>query len=364
MPALLVAVLAGCGGGDDGFTVHAIAALDTPRAAHTATALGNGRVLLAGGCVTDGCGTATDTTEVYDARTSRFTPGPALTGPRDGHTATRLRDGRVLLAGGFAGEGRGALATAEICDAARCRTTGPLHTARGGHAAVRLRDGSVLVIGGDGALASTEVWADGRFRPGPTLHHGRQGLTATALRDDRVLVVGGYDADGQAIAASELLGTPTRGQTPIRVPEQGSDPGSGALMTARGKHAAVLLPDGRVLVIGGSADVETRQRLASTELYDPRTGRFASGPALRSARYKLPAAAALLPDGRVLVAGDGAAPEIVDVRRDRSIAVAGGGSAGAFATATALGGGQMLIAGGYDDRIAISAAAFVAGRSR
>ena len=227
---MLVAVLAGCGGGDDGFTVHAIAALDTPRAAHTATALGNGRVLLAGGCVTDGCGTATRTTEIYDARTSRFSPGPALTGPRDGHTATRLRDGRVLLAGGFAGEGRGALATAEICDAARCRPTGPLHTARGGHAAVRLRDGSVLVIGGDGALASTEVWADGRFRPGPTLRHGRQGLTATALRDGRVLVVGGYDADGQAIAASELLGTPTgvrpplgcpnRGLTPVRVPSR------------------------------------------------------------------------------------------------------------------------------------------------
>jgi hypothetical protein len=66
----------------------------------------------------------------------------------------------------------------------------------------------------------------------------------------------------------------------------------------------------------------------------------------------------------VLVAGDGAAPEIDDVRHARSNAVAGGGSAGAFATATALGHGQMLIAGGYDDRIAISAAAFVAGRSR
>ena len=173
---MLVAALGGCGGHDDTtVTVRTVATLDTPRAAHTATALGNGRVLLAGGCVTDGCGTATDTTEVYDARTSRFSPGPRLTGPRDGHTATRLREGRVLLAGGFAGEGEGALATAEVCDAARCRPTGPLHTARGGHAAVRLRDGSVLVIGGDGALATTEVWADGRFRARPVAAPGPPG---------------------------------------------------------------------------------------------------------------------------------------------------------------------------------------------
>jgi Kelch motif len=212
------------------------------------------------------------------------------------------------------------------------------------------------VIGGDGALASTEVWAHGRFRPGPPLLHGRKGHTATLLKDGRVLVVGGYDAEGRAIRATELL----RGQTPVRAPKPGSDP----LHTARGKHAAVALPDGRVLVIGGSRDAETRERLASTELFDPRTGRFAPGPDLRSARYKLPAAAALLPDGRVLVAGDSAAPEIVDLRRGRSVAVPGGGVAGSFATATALEAGTTLIAGGYDDRIAISGAAFVAGRSR
>ena len=322
--------------------------------------LADGNVLLAGGCVTEGCGTATDSSELYDARTARFTTGPQLTGPRDAHTAVRLRDGRVLLIGGYAGEGQGALATAELCDRTRCRPTGALATPRGGHAAVRLRDGRVLVIGGDGALASTEVWAHGRFRPGPPLLHGRQGHTATLLEDGRVLVVGGYDAEGRAIGATELLG----GQTPVRAPEQGSDPGLGALRTGRGKHAAVALPDGRVLVIGGSRDAETRERLASTELFDPRTGRFAPGPDLRSARYKLPAAAALLPDGRVLVAGDSAAPEIVDVRRGRSVAVPGGGVAGSFATATALGAGGTLIAGGYDDRIAISGAAFVAGRSR
>jgi len=354
----LLVALPGCAEAP-AYTLRETAGLRVPRAVHTATALSGGRVLLAGGCVTDGCGTATATTEMYNARTARFTAGPRLTGPRDGHAAVRLLDDRVLLIGGYAGEGQGALATAELCDRARCRTTGALATPRGGHAAVRLRDGRVLVIGGDGALGSTEVWAYGSFRPGPPLAHPRHSHTATVLHDGRVLVVGGYDAEGQAIAATEMLG----GQTPVRAPEQGSDPGSGALTTARGKHAAVALPDGRVLVIGGSRDAETRDRLASTEVYDPRTGRFAPGPDLQSARYKLPAAAAVLPDGRVLVAGDSAAPEIVDVRRGRSVVVPGS-VAGAFATATALGGGRTLIAGGYDDRIAISGAAFVAGRSR
>ena len=194
------------------------------------------------------------------------------------------------------------------------------------HATVALHDGSVLVIGGAQAPGSTEACRApcARFTPGPPLAHPRHSHTATVLQDGRVLVVGGYDADGHAIAATELLGSPNRGQTPVRAPEQGSDPGSGALMTARGKHAAVLLADGRVLVIGGSPDAETRERLASTEIYDPRSGRFVPGPDLQSPRYKLPAAAALLPDGRVLVAGDSAAPEIVDVRRGRSVVVPGG----------------------------------------
>jgi hypothetical protein len=107
-------------------------------------------------------------------------------------------------------------------------------------------------------------------------------------------------------------------------------------------------------VIGGDG------ALASTEVWAH--GRFRPGPPLLHGRKGH--TATLLKDGRVLVAGDSAAPEIVDLRRGRSVAVPGGGVAGSFATATALEAGTTLIAGGYDDRIAISGAAFVAGRSR
>ena len=334
----VLAVLPGCGAEPP----PPETGLAVARAVHTATALGT-RVLIAGGCVTDGCGTATDTTELYDASSGRFAPGPRLTGPRDGHTATPLPGGEVLLTGGYAGEGQGALATAETCDAARCRPAASLTRPRGGHAAAPLPGGRVLVTGGTDA--TTDVYDGDAFHRGPRMRHARAAHTATTLPDGRVLVAGGYGPDDRALAEAELFDG--RRFVP-----------AGRLRMPRGKHAAVLLEDGRVLLIGGSADEETRSRLASTELYDPRTGRFSSGPALRTARYKLPAAAALLPDGRVLVAGDGAAPEILDVRRNRSTAV-DGRAAGAFATATPLGGGRTLVAGGYDDQIAVSDAAFV-----
>jgi hypothetical protein len=60
----------------------------------------------------------------------------------------------------------------------------------------------------------------------------------------------------------------------------------------------------------------------------------------------------------VLVAGDGP-PEILDARGNRSAGIAGP-VAGAFATATPLGGGRTLVTGGYDDQIAVSDTAFVA----
>ena len=70
------------------------------------------------------------------------------------------------------------------------------------------------MIGGDGALATTEVYG-GRALPRPAraAPRPRRATPRRVLQDGRVLVAGGYDADGRAIAATELLA------------EQGSDPG-------------------------------------------------------------------------------------------------------------------------------------------
>src|SRR5205814_5886990 len=74
---------------------------------------------------------------------------------------------------------------------------------------------------------------------------------------------------------------------------------TGSLKTARFHHTATLLPDGRVLVVGGEQGRETP--LASAELYDPATGTFSDTNSLSTARDAH--TATLLPNGLVLVAG-------------------------------------------------------------
>jgi hypothetical protein len=69
---------------------------------------------------------------------------------RGDHTATLLRNGTMLVVGGYVDSGR-VLASAEVYNpqTGRWTLTGRMHTARSGHLAALLPDGRVLVVGGD-----------------------------------------------------------------------------------------------------------------------------------------------------------------------------------------------------------------------
>ncbi|MGH9283166.1 MAG: SBBP repeat-containing protein, partial [Acidimicrobiales bacterium] len=76
---------------------------------------------------------------------------------------------------------------------------------------------------------------------------------------------------------------------------------TGSLNTARSAHTITLLNNGKVLVAGGRVSAGANQALASAELYDPLTGTWSNAGSMAQARWAH--TATLLPDGRVLVAG-------------------------------------------------------------
>ncbi|HEX5017551.1 MAG TPA: kelch repeat-containing protein [Actinomycetes bacterium] len=315
------------------------------RAAHTMTPLADGTLLVAGGCVVDGCATATSSVVRISPEGDRA--AAPMTVARDAHTATLLADGRVLVTGGFVGEGDAPLATAEIYDPLRDTWTavGDLAVGRGGHAAALLGDGRVVVVGGwvsSGTYTQqTEIFdpETGRFSRGPDLPVAVDGLAAASLPDGSALVVGGQQSPGEATDQA------------VRIDADGTLHRLFGLRHARFKHALVSLPSGEALAVGGTID--DVRLLRSTELFDLRTGRFQPGPTLLDGRYKLAGSAAALPDGRVLVAGGGPGAEVLGPRRGTAERVPGPTGVASFSTVGLLG-DAVLVLGGYDEQIRLT----------
>lgn len=241
------------------------AGMQTPRLGHTLTVLGDGRVLAAGGTAPEGQAGAgggqtirpQDSAEVYDPASGTWASAGSMGAARFEHTATLLGDGRVLVAGGLGGDGEEltALASAELYDPAADTFLGTnaMTDGRANHAAVALSDGRVLVIGGgggargDSTLATVEIFAarQGSWEQASALTGARRGATATLLQDGRVLVTGGELVQGgsrRSLDTAEVFDPDADEWAP-----------AGTMSCPRSEHAAVLLPDGDVLVVAGDA---------------------------------------------------------------------------------------------------------------
>jgi N-acetylneuraminic acid mutarotase len=196
--------------------------MTTARIGHAAALLPGGRVLLIGG--TDSLGPARPiylaSAETYDPAAGTFAAAGSMSTVRYGHTATALGDARVLTCGGLRSdsEQKSSLATCERYDpqSHAFEPASAMSAARSGQAAVMLADGRVLIAGGQNVEsqshssypASADLYdpAAGSFSSAGAMLEGRMSPTATRLADGRVLIAGG--ANSIAITSSAELYQP------------------------------------------------------------------------------------------------------------------------------------------------------------
>ena len=335
------AALCACGVDESGSPLGAVTPrsfgaagpLVQPRRDHTATRLSDGTVLIAGGIhvVTAGVEVPLTSAEVFDPATGRFRQTGSLPEGRTGHVAAMLNDGKVLIAGG----GRQSMVLYDpgsgsfLASAAGSRIQRP-------RAATTLPDGRVLLVG-DLTFAA-EIYDPEEDDIVKTLTVGtiRVQQTATLLSNGAVLIAGGarglaerFDPTNDAFAS----------------------PGSGSLRVVRFGHTATLLADGRVLLAGGSAEIGggVFTPVSSTEIFDPDFPSFHAAGSMRTPRFGH--SATRLRDGSVLIVGGASADAELFDPDTGSFQFVGGdaGRVRSGATATLLNDGRVLVAGGVDE---------------
>lgn len=292
--------------------------------------LDNGKVLVIGG-QNAMFGTTLATAELYNPLTRSWSSTGSMNTARSSYTATRLNGpacraasppgycGDILVAGGSADSASAntALNTAETYDPASgtwTNTTGNLVTARSQHAATLLDGpechaagppaycGKVLISGGVAAgvsLSAAELYdpATRTFTATASFQHTTKQTASVLLPNGNVLLPGG---DGNDRVKSEVYD-----------PASGSWSNTGPLNIGRERQSLVVLRDGKVLTAAGTRPgdppyIGTAQWAGdSAELFDPATGNWTLLPDRLIGAARNNHDTALLPSGKVLLAGGG-----------------------------------------------------------
>ncbi|MEO6597314.1 MAG: kelch repeat-containing protein [Planctomycetota bacterium] len=299
--------------------------MNTPRALHAAATLNDGRVLFAGGV--DGTGAVTTACEIYDPIANTFTAVASLNGPRAGHAAATLADGRVMVAGGtitftdLTTAITGVLNTTELYNpATNTWAAGPnIGGRRLVPAMTRLTTGPnagrVMISGGIEATIlfgipialtstnkaqihnpTTNAWANAANMPvGRAFHQDNQ----VTLADGRVLLTGGVlvpdllnAANAASIANADIYNPASNTWT------------AGTMTHARTGHSATRLPNGQVIVCGGSEGlISAAVSLDAVARFDATTNTWTDLAPMTATRVGH--TAAVLPDGLLVLLGPG-----------------------------------------------------------
>jgi hypothetical protein len=242
------------------------------RAMHTATLITTGPlagdVLIVGGCC-DQNERGLKTSELYDPKSKTFKATGSLQVGRMDQTATVLEDGRILIVGGTDRSGSyNGISEAEIYDPANGTFSfaGTLKEGRQGHTATLLQNGQVLIAGGwngnNDPIRTAELYtvSSKSFTYTGSMGIGRRYSAAIGLQDGTVLMAGGLNGANSAQTYSPDSLTFT--WTANNMAEHRDRP-AGALIV--NTEAA---SDGMVFIVGGDTNL--------LELYNPGTRSFSS----------------------------------------------------------------------------------------
>jgi N-acetylneuraminic acid mutarotase len=327
------------------------ASLATSRYYHTATKLDDGKILVAGGRSNVTSGWAT--TELYDSENNNWKPAGTMKTARYLHTATLLKNGKVLVTGGLKeGNVSITLGTVELYDpvADSWQSMNNMKQPRAEHTATLLPDGNVLVVGGgyfgtDNTAEiydpSTDSW---EFTKTLMENSRTRGHTAVLLKTGKVLVAGGLSNPSvySVQATAELYDPDADTWT-------STDPMTGP----RRDHAMTELENGEILVAGGYDSLHAADyQLKTAELYDPNLGEWRPASPMNYARpYH---SQVRLEDGNVLAAGGYGATLMAELYNSNTNTWERTGNLNtshAYPTAIALKNGKVLIAGGFTNRM-------------
>ncbi len=335
------------------------------------------------------CGSDSPTSPDPSGESEVFKVVGTMTATRFFHTATLLKDGRVLITGGYETDRPGHSspelrhATAELFDPTKgtSSATGDMSQARSQHRAIPLRDGRVIIKGNDlhppdiydpqtgkfailadaaefGRSVATTILSTGdifvtdeggnagildqntwEFTSSDRMIAPRTNHSATLLQDGRVLIAGGMNAAGM-VERSEIYDPTTHSFAEV-----------GILNDDRWGHEALLLQGGRVLIVGGrrgTIETDNVQQVTTAEIFNPATGLFAQAgdtglPSIESAF--------LLPSGKVFLLSGG---EVAIYDPASGAAIRTGHSIGqnrlAYAI-TPLKDGRIMFSGGLKDLV-------------
>jgi galactose oxidase-like protein/Kelch motif protein len=260
--------------------------------------LPDGRVFVAGGHLYQGVfGNGVANTTIFDPASHAWTEGPVMSQPRWYPTTAQLGDGSVMIFGGTTTPKVDATKVDHYHPASNAMQTAPASASRAmiTYPRMKLTTSGLLAWTN---LASTQFFdpATSAWTAGPKLHSGGRGVTDTSVLLPgltKILEIGGSTAAGPT-ASCEILDTSaaTLAWRP-----------TGSMHHPRVWANTVLLADGTVLVVGGGRSGSYGEPVFSAEIYHPGAGKWTVMAAQRAPRM-YHSTAVLLPDGRVLSAGE------------------------------------------------------------